>query len=425
MTARNRLLENHSLVVRDGRVLAILPSAEAADAYAACVVLERPAHLLMPGLVNAHTQAATSLFRGFADGLGLGPSLDAGMRPPERRLVGPEFVRDGVLLCIADMIKSGITCFADGYCFPDETARAAASQGMRAVVGLPVSERPGPWAQSADDYLRRALCVRDEYRDHPLITTVFAPQPPAAISDATFGRIATLADELDAGIMIRLHESAAAIEESTHRYGLRPIERLQRLGLLTPALNAVYMAHLDGADIELAQRGGISVSLCPQSCLKRGQRLPQIGALAAAGIRVGLGSDGSDTHDARDIWLDMKLLTAAGSAHEATSTCSAWDALAAATRGGAAALGRDTEIGTLEPGKWADLCCVDLGGPALQPLYHPVGQLVVSGGRDCVTDVWVAGRQLLSNGALTRLDWPGVAARANAWAARLTSEELP
>jgi 5-methylthioadenosine/S-adenosylhomocysteine deaminase len=425
MTVRDRILDDHTMVVHDGRVLAILPDAEAAAAYTAGVALERPTHLLMPGLVNAHTQAATSLFRGFAHDMGCGSPPDTGTRGPARRLLGPDFVRDGVLLCIADMIGSGITCFADGYCCPDETARAAASQGMRAVVGLPVAERPGPWAQSTDECLRRALCVRDEYRDHPLISTVFAPHPPAAIGDETFARIATLADELDAGIMIDLHESAAAVEESVQRYGLRPIERLQRLGLLTPALNAVHMAHLDGADIELAQRGGISVSLCPHSSLKQGQRLPPIGALGAAGIRVGLGSDGSDTHDARDTWLDMKLLAAAGAANEATSNHSAWDALAAATRGGAAALGLDAEVGMLEPGKWADLCCLDLGSPALQPMYHPVAQLVASGGRDNVTDVWVAGRQLLCDGALTRLDWPGVAARANAWAARLTQEGLP
>lgn len=422
MTMRDRILENHTLVVRDGRILAILPSAEAADAYAAGVVLDRPAHLLIPGLVNAHTQAATSLFRGFAAGVAPGSCLDARIRPLEERFMGPEFVRDGVLLAIAEMLESGITCFADRYYLPDETARAVASQGMRAVVGLPVSERPSPWAQTAAEYLTRALSVRDDYRDHPLITTAFAPHPPGAISDATFGRIATLADELDAGIMIQLHESAVEIGESRSRYGLRPIERLQRLGLLTPALNAVHMVHVDAADIELAQRGGISISLCPESNLKHGQRLPPAGALAAAGIRLGIGSDATASRNDHDIWTEMSLLTASDAAHDAAAGLSPWDALAAATRGGAAALGLDAQIGTLEPGKWADLCCVDLSGPATQPLYHPVRQLVVSGGRDLVTDVWVAGRQLLSDGVLTRLDWPGVAARANAWAARLTTE---
>lgn len=411
MTKRDWILEDHSLVVRNGRILAILPRAEAAATYAAGLVIDRPSHLLMPGLVNAHTQAATSLLRGVA----------ARNPPLEQRLADPEFVRDGVLLSIAEMLASGTTCFADRSYFPDETARAVASQGMRAVIGLPVSEHRSPWAQTAGEYLTHALDVRDNYRNHPLISTAFAPHPPVAISDATFGRIATLADELDAGIAIQVHASAAEIGESISRHGRRPIVRLRDLGLLTPALNALHMAQVDGADIELAQRGGISASLCPESDLGQGFGLPPAAKLAAAGLRLGLGSGAMASYYHQDLWTEMKLLTAAA-ADETESGFSAWDALATATCGGAAALGLDADIGTLEPGKWADLCCADLSAPATQPLYHPITQLVFCGGRDVVTDVWVAGRQLLSDGAFTRLDWPGVAARANAWTSRLTTE---
>jgi 5-methylthioadenosine/S-adenosylhomocysteine deaminase len=194
------------------------------------------------------------------------------------------------------------------------------------------------------------------------------------------------------------------------RHGMRPIERLWQLGLLTPALNALHMVHLTAADMSLMQRTGISITLCPEWDLKSGGTLPQIAAFAAAGVRLGLGSGGSVL--GQDVWGDMKVFAL---------LTHAWDGLHAATRGGAAALGLESEVGSLEAGKWADLCCVDLSGPATQPVGDPLAQLVFGGGRDIVSDVWVAGRQLLSGGELTRLDWPEVAARSAAWAIRMNA----
>jgi 5-methylthioadenosine/S-adenosylhomocysteine deaminase len=407
MTTRGRVLENHTLVVRDGRILDLLPSADAAERYAATVAVERPAHLLMPGMINTHTHAAMSLFRG----------IESPVAALEQRFVGPEFVRDGVLGAIAEMLSSGVTCFGDRYYYPDQCARAAGEQGVRAVIGLPVADAISPWAKSSPDYLTEGLRVRDDYAGHPLITIVFAPHAADRVSDATFARVATLADELDAGIVIDLHASADEIARSVATHGVRPIERLGRIGLLTPALNAVQMTHATAADIELAQRTGIAISLGSSSSLERERQLPPVGAFAASGIRLGLGTGGGGR---QDVWGEMQLL-ALMTSHLQPSGGSAWDALAMATRGGAAVLGLDGDVGALEPGKWADLCCVDLGGPATQPLIDPVTQLVFCGGRDLVSDVWVAGRQLLSDGELTRLDWPGVAARANAWAMRLKS----
>ncbi len=263
--------------------------------------------------------------------------------------------------------------------------------------------------------MSEGLRVRDEFAAHPLISTVFAPHAADRVSDATFARLATLADELDAGIMIDLHESAHEIARCVAMHGVRPIGRLWHLGMLTPALNAVHMTHATEADVELAQRTGISISLGLSSGLKSEHRLPPLGSFVASGIRVGVGSGGGACAS-QDLWGEMKLYALM------TSNAAAWDALAAATRGSAAVLGLDGGVGTLEPGKWADVCCVDLGGPAIQPLSDPVTQLVFCGGRDLVSDVWVAGRQLLLDGELTRLDWNRVAARANEWAARLKLE---
>ncbi|MEP6546757.1 MAG: amidohydrolase family protein [Gammaproteobacteria bacterium] len=407
LSVPGKVLENHTLVVRDGRILDLLPSADAAQRYAATALVQRPRHLLMPGMINASTQAAMTLCRG-------APMRGAPTRGSNRdpAALGPDMARDGVLLAIAEMLCSGVTCFADRYRFPDETARTAAEQGIRAVIGMPVAETPSPWA---------SLNVRDEYKDHPLVSTVFAPHAPNTLSDATFARMATLADELDAGIMIDLHESAAAIAESVARYGIRPIERLWQLGLLTPALNAIHMAHATDEDAALAQRTGISISLCPQSNLKKSGVLPPAALFAKSGIRLALGSGDGTPFQGLDIWGEMKLLAQMSDAGH--PSLGAWDALAMATRGGATVLGLGGDVGTLELGKWADLCCVDLGGPATQPLGDPVTQLVFCGGRDIVSDVWVAGRQLLADAELTRLDWSGAAERAGTWAARLTIGE--
>jgi 5-methylthioadenosine/S-adenosylhomocysteine deaminase len=419
MTMPGGILENHTLVVRDGRILDLLPSVSAAERYAATVVVRRPGHLLMPGMINAATRAAMSLFR--AIGAATTPATMVGrIASLEQHWVNPEFVRDGVLAAIAEMLRSGITCFADRYYFPDETARIAGEQGIRAVIGMPVAEKPSLWAKSSADYLTRALGLRDEYKGHPLISTAFAPHAPDQLSDATFTRVATLADELDAGILIDLHESAHEIAHSIDVHGGRPIQRLWNLGLLTPALNAVHMAFATAEDIELAHRTGISISVCPQSSLGGQGRLPPITAFTASGIRLSVGSGGGSPHQNQDVWGEMKSLALAMSSEPLQSGPDqrAWQALAIATRGGAAALGLDGDLGTLEPGKWADLCCVDLAGPATQPLGDPVKQLVFCGGRDIVSDVWVAGRQLVSDRELTRLNWAAVSARANSWALR-------
>jgi len=403
MKRRDAVLEYHTLVIRDGRILDVLPDAEAAERYAPRVLLERPEHLLMPGLVNARTRIG-SLQSAAADS---------------------QFHPDGGLLCIAKMLKAGVTCFCDMGYFPRHAAEAAEAQGMRALIGLPVAERPSPWAESPGEHLTRALALRDEYKGHPCISTGFAPQESTAMSDATYAKIRILADELDAGILISLYECESDIDDSLRRYGHRPLARLQSLGLLTPALTAAHMTHAAAADIELAQRGGIGVTLCLESDLKRCGELAPVAALAAAGsetaVRLSVGSDGPMVGNGQDVWTEMKLLAlhsrAAGAADR---TLTPWDALAAATRGGAGVLGLDAEIGTLEPGKWADLCCIDLSGPATAPLQEPVRQLVFSGGRDLVSDVWVAGRQLLSKGEFTRLDWPSLAARL-----RVPRAELP
>ncbi len=379
MTSRNSVLEDHSLVLRDGKILDILPTAGAGERYAATVVLQRHSHLVTPGFVNANCNAAANP----------GSTADS--------------IRDSVLISIANMLKTGVTCFADRGFSPDLTAHTAVDQGVRAVIGMPVAGAPSAWAKNPPEYLTRALRLRDEYRGHPLISSVFAPHMPNSIDDDAFARLATLADELDCGFMLDVHRCAAEVDECMQHYGMRPIERLWKLGLLTPACNALHMSQAAPSDIELARRTGVSITVCPLADVAAGQPLPPLAAFAAAAIRTGLGS-GAALDYRGDLWGDLRLI--------GLMSGKAWDALFMATRGGASIVGLDAEIGSLEPGKWADLCCTDLRAPATHPVRDSVTQLVLGGARDLVSDVWVAGRQLVSNGELTRLDWPALAARS-------------
>jgi 5-methylthioadenosine/S-adenosylhomocysteine deaminase len=415
MTAPGEVLAHHTLVVRDGRILAVLPHAVALERYTATVNVERTSHLVLPGLVNAGVQVAVA-----------GGSIDR----PERR-------QDAALMSIAELLKGGTTCFGGAGFFPEETAHAATEQGLRALIGLPIAAAASSWADGPGAYLTRALQFRDVYLGHPTITTAFAPHSPCTLSDEAFRRIATLADELDTGVVVALHESAAEVEQSLMRHGARPIARLDALGLLTPALTAMHMAHVDERDIDVARRAGIALVLCPDADVLRGHGLPPVAAWIATGLRIGLGSGRAPCAAGLDSWSTLRLtavLSAADDDGGGTAQL-AWEALARATRGGAAALGLGAEIGTLETGKWADLCCVDLRGPAMQrgalgaapdaraicAAGAPLVELAFNGGRELVSDVWVAGRHLLNEGAFTRLDWGAVRARVTAWDSRSTT----
>jgi len=395
MTGDLGLLANHTLVIRDGRILDVLPTAEAERRYMPRVETVRPAHLLMPGLVNARTSVAPA-------------------RPDS------DFDPDGALLAIADMVIGGTTTFCDVGCFPRDSADVAAAQGLRAVIGLPVAEHPSGWARPGE-YLSKALRLRDELKGHPSICARFAPLDAVSLSDQTLRRMGVLADELDAGMLISLHESRREVDESLSRHGRRPIVRLRELGLLSPALTASHLAWLDGGDLDLARSSGIGITLCLASSLVRDQGLSPLAQLeagrarggdaareASSQLRLSLGTDAHVCGPAHDLWTEMRLLAL----HSGAARMPA--ALLAATHGGAAALGLEAEIGTLEAGKWADVCCVDLAGPAASPARDPLRELALQGGRDLVTDVWVAGRALLADRRLTRIDWPQLASRLGA-----------
>jgi len=409
-------LEDHCLAIGGSRIRDLLPTAEALRKYPQQELIELPGHALLPGLINAHTHAAMSLLRGLADDLPLMTWLHEHIWPAEAKWVSEEFVYDGTQLAMAEMLRGGTTCFNDMYFFPDVTGRAAAAAGMRAVLGLILLDFPSVWAADADAYLHKGLEVHDQFRDTPLIHTAFAPHAPYSVSDAPLQRLRVLADELEIPVHIHLHETQDEIVQGLRDHGKRPLQRLQELGLLSPALVAVHMTQLEDREITQFAASGGHVVHCPESNLKLASGFCPVTRLLEAGVNLALGTDGAASNNDLDMFSEMRsaALLAKGVARDARALPAA-RALSMATIHGARALGIAGQTGSLEIGKSADLLAVDLQRLRSQPLYHPISQLVYTCGVEQVTQVWVAGRQLLRNGELTTLDQDRIIARAQQW----------
>ncbi|TAK40647.1 MAG: TRZ/ATZ family hydrolase [Betaproteobacteria bacterium] len=410
------VLEDHAVAVCDGRIEAVLPYDLAAARYAGHDTIDLPEHVLIPGLVNAHTHAAMSLMRGLADDLPLLRWLQEHVWPAEMRHVSPQFVRDGTLLACAEMLSGGITCFNDMYFYPEAALEAVLEAGMRAALGMIVVEFASAYASDPDDYLEKGLALRDRWREHPQLSFCLAPHAPYTVSDATFGKLATLAGEIDVPLHLHLHETADEIERSLAEHGVRPLERLRRLGLLGPGLIAVHAIHLTADEIVLLARHGCSVAHCPSSNLKLASGFAPVAQLAGAGVNLALGTDGAASNNRLDVMQEMRLaaLLAKAVAGDAR-VIPAHAALRAATLGGARALGLEGQIGSIVPGKWADLTALRLSGPELTPCYDPVSHLVYAAGREHVSDVWVGGRRLVAEGILINRGRFDLDTRAELW----------
>jgi 5-methylthioadenosine/S-adenosylhomocysteine deaminase len=420
------VLADHAVAVRGGEIAAVLPRAEARARFAADVVVSRPGAALLPGLVNAHCHNPMTLLRGVADDLPLMTWLQQHIWPVEGQVIGPEFVADGIELAVAEMLRGGTTCANENYFFPDVQAATYSRLGFRALVGLPVIEFPTAWARTPDEYFDKAIEVHDMWRRDPLVSTCFAPHAPYTVSDASFARIRMLCDQLDLRVHCHVHETAHEVDESQREHGVRPLARLDRLGLVSERLIAVHMTQLTDAEIALCAERGVSVAHCPESNLKLASGFCPVHRLHRAGVNLALGTDGCASNNDLDMFGEMRTaaLLAKGVAGDA-SALDAASTLRMATLGGARALGLGDRIGSIEPGKAADLVCVDLDPLETQPLYHAVSQLVYATGRHQVSDVWVAGVRKLADGRLVDTDTDAIAAKTRRWRDRIAAIRAP
>ena len=412
----NRVFENCALAIDQQKIVGIYPQAEAQTKFDALSVVDLADHILMPGLVNAHGHAAMSLLRGYADDLPLQPWLEEHIWPVEARVLSAEFVADGTNLAMAEMIKTGTTCFADMYFFADTVAEQVQRSGMRSQIGFTVFDFPTAGGKDPDDYIHRGLQLRDTYKGDGLIKIACAPHAPYTVGDETMRRVATYANELDMAVHIHCHETAQEVADSLKLYGCRPLQRLDDLGVLLPQTQLVHMTQIDDEDIRLIQDNNCHVVHCPESNLKLASGFCPVAKLISAGINVAIGTDGAASNNDLDLFGELKTAALLAKAvAEDAAVLDAHAALRMATINGAKALGWDDQIGSLETGKSADMIAVEISSLSQKPLYNPASQLIYSNAGSQVTHSWVAGKALLRERNLVTLDEDNLIRRADAW----------
>ncbi|WP_323844660.1 TRZ/ATZ family hydrolase [Microbulbifer magnicolonia] len=415
-----KVYENCAIAISQGRIVALVPAAEAAARFHARQEIHLDRHALIPGLINAHNHAAMTLLRGYADDRPLMEWLEKHIWPTEKKWVNPEFAADGSRLAVAEMIRSGTTTFSDQYFFPEATALVARETGMRAQIAFPIIDFPTPWSRDGEDALQKGLALRDDYRAHERIDVVFAPHAPYTVGDSTLEKVAVYAAEAQIPVQMHLHETAGEVERALTETGERPIARLQRLDLLGPQTLCVHMTAVNDLDIEMLLQSGAHVAHCPKSNLKLASGFCPAAKLLNAGVNVALGTDGAASNNSLDLFAEASTAALLAKAVSGDATAlPAHQALAMATINGARALGLEDVVGSLEAGKSADLAAVDLSGLEQQPLHDPISQLIYTGSGHNVSDVWVAGKQLLRNRQLQTLNEAEVIQRAQMWRARI------
>jgi 5-methylthioadenosine/S-adenosylhomocysteine deaminase len=421
----NKYYEHHAVAIDRGRIIEILPNNEAEIKYQAENKVVLADHVVLPGLINAHTHSAMTLFRGLADDLALMDWLNNHIWPAEGKWLSEAFVRDGTELALAEMIKSGTTCFNEHYFYPEQIAACTMAAKMRARIGVLLLESVTMGNSSLKDVLSHGVAFLQHYRGHPQIAVSLAPQGPYSVSDHALQKIKTLADEYQAPIHMHMHETTAEIQQEFVKYCNRPLRRLYGLGLLSPDFQAVHMTQVNDEDFALMQETGISVIHCPESNLKLASGFCPVQRLINANVVVALGTDGAASNNDLDMLGEMRsaALLAKVIAQDATALSAAM-ALRMATLDGARVLQLDHEIGSLEVNKAADIIAVNLNQCNTQPVYNPISQLVYAAHSEQISDVWVAGVPLLRNKQLTTLDEEAILLKAQDWRQRIANKSV-
>ena len=412
--------EEVGVAVEDGRIAAVEPFEELGSRFPDAETINLDSHVLMPGLVNAHGHLAMSLMRGMAGSQPLDAWLNEIVWPLEKRVVDRDFVADGTGLALAEMIASGTTCASDHYWYPEVAADTATRAGFRLQLAVPVVNSPSAGLRNVDECIHRGVELHDQYRDQDLIKVAFGPHSCYAVELTALKRVQTLADEVGADIHMHLHETEAEVAGARARHGMSWVRVLSEMGLITPSLQAVHMTQLDDAEIECVARNGTRVIHCPHSNLLLASGRCRVGDLKRAGAIVALGTDGAASNNALDMFQELRTaMLAWKSAANDPAVAPAAEMLRMATLDGARALGMEEEIGSVEPGKSADLIAVDFRHPALQPVHDVREQLVHTQAGRHVSHVWVKGRCLYRQGRFNTLDVERVMARAREWPGRM------
>jgi 5-methylthioadenosine/S-adenosylhomocysteine deaminase len=417
----NTAYENHALVIEKGVIKDILPNKVATTRYSARDIQQFPNHVIMPGFINSHTHVAMNLFRGLADDVALMDWLNKHIWPAEHAWLSQEFVYDASLLAMAEMIRGGTTCFNDMYFFLDATAEAALIAGLRANIGITVIGFPTAWAKTSDEYIAKGLDFYTKYKNHSLIHTTFAPHAIYTETEESLIKIKHFAEMHDLKINMHIHETADEINQSLAQTKLRPLQRLHNIGLVSPRLIAIHMTQITEEDLDILAATKPNIVHCPESNMKLASGICPLTTFKNMGLNVALGTDGVASNNDLNMLGEMRSASLLSKLTTQDPTAlPALEALTMATLNGAKALGIEQITGSLKIGKAADFIALKLDEIETLPVFHPASQIVYAASRNQITDVWVAGSQLMMNRELVTLDEESIKANAIRWREKIS-----
>jgi len=419
MDRRRNVFLDGAVAVRGSDIVAVGPSDQITRRFEAEEVVDCRGTIVTPGLINSHTHVPMSLLRGLADDLRLDVWLLGYMMPVERECVTPEFVRWGTLLSCAEMICSGVTTFCDMYYYEDVVAQATEQAGLRAILGETILKFPSPDAASYDEGLSHCRQFIERWRGHPRIIPAVAPHAPYTCTDEIWQEAIALALEFDVPLITHLSETAHEVQESRQRWnGLSPVAYAERMGVFQARVIAAHCVHVTEDDMALLATHGVGVAHCPTSNLKLASGVAPVVLMRARHIHVGVGTDGCASNNDQDMFEEMRLaaLLPKGTRGDPTAL-PAEEAFALATIEAARAIHMDQLIGSLEPGKRADITMIALNAPHAVPRFslsnaNIYSHLVYTAKASDVVGTWVDGQPLLRDGQLLTIDLPEVMAEA-------------
>ena len=416
----NEALSRHSVCIQNERICAIGPTRDIHERYTAPALHSFNDSIVMPGLINGHTHAAMTLLRGAGEDMPLESWLRTCIWPLEKQLVDPDFVTAGVELAIVEMLGHGITTFTDMYFFPEITARVARAANIRTIAAFPIFDAQNAWSRNVDECFELGFRLHDEYAQDPLVSVAFGPHAPYSVDYKTLERVHMYAQELGLNVHTHLHETATEVTAAKAKHGRSWIAVLADIGLVNPQLQAVHMTQLDDAEIELLAANGAHVVHCPNSNLKLADGVCPVNRLDASGINVAIGTDGAASNNTLSVLSDARTAALLAKMQAENPVAgNARQTLLKATLGGARALGREHELGTLEPGKLADIAVFSPASLCALPVYDPFASLLHNSAAWRADNVWVHGRSSMANGLPVHLDLAAIRARVNFQATRV------
>jgi 5-methylthioadenosine/S-adenosylhomocysteine deaminase len=420
MDADRRVITPGSVAISGTSIVAVGAADRLAAEFRSADTIDATDRVVMPGLINTHTHAPMVLYRGLADDLALMDWLQQYLFPAEAKTLSPAFVRTGARLALLEMIRSGTTTYVDMYYFEEEIARVTKQAGLRGVLGQTVIEFPVADAKTPADALRRAEAFIREFRNDELIVPALAPHAVYTLDADTLKRTRALASQYDVPVLIHLAETEDENRLSLERHKARPVAALSALGFWGPRTIAAHGVWIQPDEIAVLLRHGVGVSHNPESNMKLASGTAPVPAYLEAGVALGLGTDGAASNNDLDMFEAMRQ---AAFLHKHASrdprVVSAGTALEMATIGGARVIGQERRLGSLEPGKLADVIVVGMDQPRQTPMYDPISHLVYTTRGDDVQATIVNGRVLMRNGRVLTLDQPRVLAEARAAAVQV------